>query len=210
MNRCFTLVALLALPVLAARPMRDGTPEVLTPVALEEAPRIPTAVFIADIGTGIWSSSLVSTPGLEVTVGLGRHVTRHVLLTGEVDVTVMPDPSRSSALVALMSLTAHLGWDVLEIFRVAGATVPFELGPDVGVGVALAVPPGNIVAVPAVQLGLFGRYVFSESLSLGLRLRSQLPFWTQAPSSFTGGRYGLPGALEPFGLSATLSLVTTF
>lgn len=210
MSRCFTLVLLVALPVLAARPVRNGAPEVLTPVALAESPRIPTAVFIADLGAGIWSSSLVTTPGLAATVGLGRHVTRHVLLTGEIDVTVMPDPSRSSALVALMSLTAHLGWDVMEMLRAAGATVPFELGPNAGVGVALAVPPGSIVAVPAVQLGLFARYVFSESLSLGLRLRSQLPFWTQAPSSFTGGRYGLPGALEPFGFSATLSVVTTF
>lgn len=208
MKRVVLLSLVLSLPALASRPTRNV--EILRPTTLDESPRIPTAVFLADLGAGAWTSSYAAVPGLAVTIGLGRHVTRHVLLTGELDAALMPDPSRPGSMVALMSLTGHLGWDVLEIFRQYGHYLPLELGPDLGVGVSLSVPPGDLIALPVVYAGAFVRYVFGESLSLGLRLRSQLPIWTEGLPSFSLGNGGLPGALEPYGLMATVSVVTTF
>ncbi|MDP2271180.1 MAG: hypothetical protein Q8K32_10650 [Archangium sp.] len=208
MNR-FALVALLAACTAFAAKPRGSREEVVAPVATPLAPVDPAAVFAVDLGVGGWASSLVGATSLEVGVSLGRRLTRHLLLTGELSGGLSAFPATYQDGVLLrVSLAAHLAWDVLELVRSGGRVLPFEAGPEVGLGAAWMTPGGGL-ALPLVQLGAFARYVFSSALSLGLRLRGQLPFWASVPGAFTGNRF-IAADFEPAGFTATASLVHTF
>lgn len=208
MKRLALLTALVACTALAGKP-RGSRDELVAPVATPVAPTEPTAVLAVDLGVGVWASSLVGVSSLEVAVSLGRRLTRHVLLTGELSGGFSAYPGYDTGVLIRVALCANLAWDVLELVRSGGRVLPFEVGPEVGLGTALTNGAGGF-ALPLVLVGAFGRYVFSPGLSLGLRLRGQLPFWTSAPQAFTGGRPIGAAALEPAGFTGTVSLVHTF
>ena len=209
MSRLPLLLLLVASLAFAAKP-RGSREELVEPVATPVAPKDPVAVLSADLGAGVWASSLVGVGGLEAAVGLGRRLSRHVLLSAELGIGFSGYPGSTSGAVQLrFSLTGNLAWDVLELVRARGSTLPVELGPELGVGTALFTSGGGF-ALPLLQVGAFGRYVFSPGVSLGLRLRGQLPFWANAPVAFTGGRYIGAAALEPAGFTVTASFIHTF
>ncbi len=206
MSRVALLSLLVAFSAFGAKP-RGGREELVEPVATPVAAQDPVTVFSADLGVGVWSSSLTGVGGLDLAVGVGRRFTRHLMLSGELGVGLSAYPNGFGVLVRV-SLSGVLAWDVAELLRAGGRTLPFELGPELGLGTALY--GWTSFAVPLVQVGAFGRYVFSPAMSLGLRLRGQLPFWASAPSAFTGGRFIGAAALEPAGFTATASFVHTF
>lgn len=206
MTRLTLLCLLVGSSAFAAKP-RGPRVEFVEAVEPPVPPEDPVAVVSADLGVGVWSSSLVGVGGLELSVGLGRRFTRHLMLSAMLDAGVSGAP-RGGVLFRL-SLTGLVGWDVFELLRASGRTLPVELGPELGLGTGLYLGSFGF-AVPLVQVGVFGRYVFSPGLSLGLRLRGHLPFWTSAPPEFTGGRFIGPAALEPAGFTATASFVHTF
>lgn len=208
MRRLALLATLAACTALAAKP-RGSREELVTPVATPVAPGDPAAVFAVDLGVGAWASSLVGVVSLEVAVSLGRRLTRHLLLTAELSGGLSGYPGLRPTVLVRLALTANLAWDVLQLLRSFGRVLPFEAGPEAGVGSAMTTSPGGF-ALPLVQVGAFARYVFSPSLSLGLRLRGHLPFWTLAPQAFTGNRFVYDAALEPAGFTATASLIHTF
>lgn len=206
MTRVALLGLLVAFEALAAKP-RGPRVEFVEPVETPVAPEDPVAIVSADFGMGVWSSSLVGVGGLELAVGLGRRFSRNIMVSAELDLGLSPSPL--GGVLVRVSLTGLVGWDVLELVRASGRTLPFELGPELGLGTGLFL--GNFgFAVPLVQLGAFGRYVFSPTISLGLKLRGHLPFWTGAPQQFTGNRFIGPAALEPAGFTATASFLHTF
>lgn len=174
------------------------------------APTKPGALVITfDLGIGSWASSLVVVTSFESSIGLGAHLTRHVLLTGQIDVGWSGNPSYTSAVLARISLSAMLAWDVFELIRAAThREIPFELGPEVALGAGVLIPHEQF-ALPVLQFGGFARYVFSPSLSLGLRLRGFIPFWPVGPAGFHGARV-IRNTTEPSGFAATLSLIRTF
>ena len=207
MIRVALLSVLLASIALGAKP-RGSREELVEPVATPVAAQDPVTVFSADVGVGAWSSSLTGVGGLDLAVGVGRRFTRHLVLSGELGVGLSAFPTTGSGVLVRLSLSGVLAWDVAELLRAGGRTLPFELGPELGLGTAMF--GWTSFAVPLVQVGAFGRYVFSPSMSLGLRLRAQLPFWTNAPWAFTGGRFIGAAALEPAGFTATASFLHTF
>ncbi|MER2560795.1 MAG: hypothetical protein ABTQ32_08755 [Myxococcaceae bacterium] len=208
MTRVALLSLMVAASAFAAKP-RGTREELVQPVAATPvAAQDPVTVISADLGVGVWSSSLVGVGGLELGVGVGRRIGRHLVLSAELGAGLSPYPSGGGVLMRF-SLSGVLAWDVLELQRQAGRALPFELGPELGLGTGLYFANSGF-AVPLVQVGAFGRYVFSPALSLGLRLRGQLPFWSGAPQIFTGDRYIGAAALEPAGFTATASLLHTF
>ncbi|MDP3231925.1 MAG: hypothetical protein Q8N26_04055 [Myxococcales bacterium] len=207
MTRVALLSLLVAFSAFAAKP-RGSREELVEPVATPVAAQDPITVFSADLGVGVWSSSLVGVGGLDLAVGVGRRITRHLVLSGELGVGLSAWPTTGFGVLVRVSLSGVLAWDVAELLRAGGRTLPFELGPELGLGTAVF--GWTSFALPLVQVGAFGRYVFSPSMSLGLRLRAHLPFWTNAPSAFTGGRFIGAAALEPAGFTATASLLHTF
>jgi hypothetical protein len=207
MTRLALLALLVASVAFGARP-RGSREELVEPVATPVAPQDPVTVFSADLGVGVWSSSLVGVGGLDVAVGVGRRFARHLVLSGELGVGLSGYPTTGGGVYVRLSLSGVLAWDVLELMRAGGRTLPFELGPELGLGTAVF--GWTSFALPLVQVGAFGRYVFSRSMSLGLRLRAQLPWWTNAPSGFTGGRFIGAAAIEPAGFTATASFLHTF
>ncbi len=207
MTRWALLSLLLAFSAFAAKP-RGTRDERVEPVATPVPPQEAVAVFSADLGVGAWSSSLTGVGGLELAVGVGRRITRHVVLSAELGAGVSGYPMNGGGVLVRLSLSGLVAWDVLELVRAGGRTLPFEAGPELGLGTAVF--GWTSFALPLVQVGAFGRYVFSPSMSLGLRLRAQLPFWSNAPSAFTGGRFIGAAALEPAGFTATASFLHTF
>lgn len=207
MSRAALVCVLVASSAFAAKP-RGGRDESLEPVAPPAPVTEAVTVFAADLGLGAWSSSLTGVVGLDLAVGVGRRFSRHVILSGELGAGLSSYPDSGGVLLRL-SLTGLAAWDVLELVRASGRNLPFELGPELGIGTALFIWSGGF-ALPLVQVGAFGRYVFSPSMSLGLRLRGHLPSWTNAPWAFTGGRSIGAAALEPAGFTATASFHHTF
>lgn len=207
MSRVALLSLLVAFSAFAAKP-RGSREELVEPVATPVAAQDPVTVFSADLGVGVWSSSLVGVGGLDLAAGVGRRFTRHLMVSGELGVGLSGYPTGGGLLVRL-SLSGVLAWDVAELLRAGGRTLPFELGPELGLGTALFIGNSGF-ALPLVQVGAFGRYVFSPAMSLGLRLRGHLPSWTGAPQAFTGGRFIGAAALEPAGFTATASFLHTF
>jgi hypothetical protein len=206
-TRLALLSLLLAVSALAAKP-RGSREERVDPVATPLPAQEPVTVFSADLGVGAWSSSLTGVGGLELAVGVGRRITRHVVLWGELGAGLSGYPMNGGGVLVRLSLSGLVAWDVLELVRARGVMLPFEVGPELGLGTAVF--GWTSFAAPLVQVGAFGRYVFSPTVSLGLRLRGQLPFWTGAPSAFTGGRFIGAAALEPAGFTATASFLHTF
>lgn len=202
-------VVLLAPAAFAAKPRgerHDVTVQVLTPTA---PPAPPTRLFTGDVGLGGWASSLTGVVTAEAALGLGRRVSKHLLLTGELGLAAWAHPTGYTTYQARISLSAVLAWDVLELVRSArGRSLPFEAGPELGLGVAL-LSPDVALALGMLQPGAFARYVVSPSLSVGLRLRGHIPYWGSSPWSFHGGRTIGPST-EPSGFTGTLSLVHTY
>ncbi len=199
------------LPMLAwgGRPRTERS-EVLPASETPAGPSAPgDLVITGDLGIGSWKSSLVVVTSFESSIGLGAHLTRHILLTGQVDVGWSGNPSYSSAVLARVSISAMLAWDVFELIRgLTHREIPFEVGPEVALGAGAAIPQVQF-ALPLLQLGGFARYVFSPSFSLGLRLRGMIPFWPVGPYGFHGDRT-IRNTTEPSGFTATLSLIRTF
>ena len=202
------LSLLVAFSAFAAKP-RGSREELVEPVATPVAAQDPVTVVSADLGVGVWSSSLTGVGGLDLAAGVGRRFTRHLVLSGELGVGLSAYPTTGGGVLVRLSLSGLLAWDVAELLRAGGRTLPFELGPELGLGTALFIGNSGF-AVPLVQVGACGRYVFSPTISLGLRLRAHLPFWTGAPQAFTGGRFIGAAALEPAGFTATASFLHTF
>ncbi len=147
----------------------------------------------------------------EGSLGFGARLSRHVQLGAELGLGISGNPTGLySSVVARLSLCAVVAWDIVELVRKrTSRDLPFEAGVDLGLGLA-ALNDGNFTfGLPLLQWGVFARYVFSPSVSLGLRLRGQLPFWTRAAQSFHGNRV-LGSTTEPTGFTATLSVVRTF
>ena len=209
MNRLLLVCCLVPALVWAARPRVERN-DALPVSEQPEAPSRPgTLVITGDLGIGSWASSLVVVTSLEASVGIGAHLTRHLLLTGQLDVGWSGNPLGSSAVLARLSLSAMLGWDVLELVRSATAReIPFELGPELALGAGVMIPTSEF-ALPLLQFGGFARYVFSPGLSLGVRARAMIPFWPIGPVGFHGSRE-IRNTTEPTGFTATLSLVRTF
>ena len=204
----------LLLPALAwaGRPRTERDEHLVPSEAPVEAPRSsPSALLItADLGVGSWASSLVTSTSFEASFGFGTHLSRHLMLTGQVDFGLAGQPStRRYGIIARFSLSGLIAWDVMEIIRrVTEREIPLELGPEFALGLGMMVPD-QAFALPVVQVGAFARYVFSPGLSLGLRLRGVVPFWNVGPFSFHGDR-SIQNTTEPSGLAVTFSLIRSF
>ncbi len=205
---------LLLLPAfaLASKPRAERI-EAVQPVAAVEAPTEPKKprdlVITADVGVGEWWSSLAVATTFEGSFGFGARLSRHVLLSGELGIGVGGSPTLRGEILSRLALTAVLAWDVLELVRrLTYQTFPFEAGVELGLGIAAIVDRQFIFGLPLVQVGVFARYVFSPSLSLGLRLRGHVPFWVSTPRSFHGAYIG--STTEPSGFTVTASVIRTF
>jgi hypothetical protein len=210
MRALLLLAVLLPSLALASRPRGERSENLEPPTEVEASPSGPGSLALtADLGLGSWSSSLSVVTSFEGSVGFGAHLTRHLLLSGELGLRLHGSPIGYPAVVVGLSAGAIVAWDVIELVRVlTERTLPFEAGLEAGLGLGVLFDSTYAFA-PQLGWGGFARYVFSPRLSLGVRVRGLQPFWTAAPPSFHGGQRN--GATsEPAGFMASLSLVRTF
>ncbi|MDP1825493.1 MAG: hypothetical protein Q8L48_19700 [Archangium sp.] len=207
--RVLCLAVLLSAPALAGRP-HGPRQEFLEVKPVAAAAGEPTAVFIGGVGFAGWSSSLTFATGFELNAGLGRRLSRHVTLSGQLDLVAIVPPALYGQVHLFFALSANLAWDVLELLRMGGASLPLEAGPELGLGAGMMLGGGAQFALPLILPGAFVRYSFSNTFALGLRARFGLPFWTYAPPALVGDQYIAPSPLDPASFSISVSAVHTY